>query len=411
MPHGTLIIGASQAGLQIATSLRDLGYEAPITLLGAEALAPYQRPPLSKGYVMGKDTAASLAFRAPAFYADRGIDLITGKTAAVIDRAARRITTQDGAVYPYDHLALTTGARVRRPPIPGLEAQGVRTLRDLADAQAIKDDLASCEDVVVIGGGFIGLEVAAVAAKLGRKVTVLEAQERLMARAIAPEVSAFYASAHRKRGITVELNVRIDKVMAEHGRATGVLLADGRKFPAQLVILGAGVAPNMELAQAAGLACNGGIDVDDCARTADSRIVAAGDCASQPHAFANGAMIRLESVQNAIDQAKAAAAAILGRSEPNDGPPWFWSDQGDLRLQIAGLSGGYDQTVRRGDPESEAFSLFYYRAGKFIAADSVNKPTDHVVSRKLLELGLPLAPEIAADMSVNLKSLLKARAA
>ena len=411
MSHGALIIGGSQAGLQIATSLRDAGYAAPVTLLGAETLAPYQRPPLSKGFIASDDTAASLAFRAPAFYADRKIDLVTGKTAVAVDRVARRVTTRDGAVFHYDHLALATGARVRRPPIPGLEAEGVRTLRDIADAQAIKDDLAGCEEVVVIGGGFIGLELAAVANKLGKKVTVLEAQERLMARAIAPEVSAFYASAHRKRGIAIELNVRIDRVMAEHGRAAGVRLADGRRFAARLVILGAGAAPNMELAQAAGLPCNGGVDVDACAQTADPHIVAAGDCTSQPHAFANGAMIRLESVQNAIDQARAAAASIMGKTEPNDGPPWFWSDQGDLRLQIAGLSGGYDQTVRRGDPESEAFSLFYYRAGKFIAADSVNKPADHVVARKLLELGLPLAPEIAADVSVNLKSLLKARTA
>ena len=411
MTHGTLIIGASQAGLQIATSLRDQGYEERITLLGAEALAPYQRPPLSKGYVMGEDSAASLAFRAPAFYPDRRIDLITGTTAAALDRAARRVTTHDGAVFHYDSLALTTGARVRRPPIPGLEAAGVRALRDLADAQAIKDDLAAVEEVVVIGGGFIGLELAAVAAKLGRKVTVLEAQERLLARAVAPALSAFFAAAHARRGIAIELNVRIDRVISENGRATGVLLADGRRFPARLIILGAGVAPNMELAQAAGLPCNGGIEVDACARTADPHIVAAGDCAMQPHAFANGAMVRLESVQNAIDQGKAAAAAILGRSEPNSGPPWFWSDQGDLRLQIAGLSMGYDQIVQRGDPAGEAFSLFYYRGGQFIAADSVNRATDHVVSRKLLELGLPLPPEMAGDASINLKALLKARAA
>ena len=411
MSHGTLIIGASQAGLQIATSLRDQGYEEKITLVGAESLPPYQRPPLSKGYVKGEETAASLAFRAPAFYGDRRIELITGTTATAIDRAARRVTTQDGAVFHYDHLALTTGARVRRPPIPGLDAHGVRTLRDIADAQAIKDDLATVDEVVVIGGGFIGLELAAVAGKLGRKVTVLEAQERLMARAIAPALSAFFASAHRKRGIVIELNVRIDKVTSEHGRATGVRLADGRNFPARLVILGAGVAPNMELAQAAGLPCNGGIEVDRCARTLDPHIVAAGDCTMQPHAFANGAMIRLESVQNAIDQGKAAAASILGRSQPNNSPPWFWSDQGDLRLQIAGLNMGYDQTVQRGDPESEAFSIFYYRAGNFIAADSVNRPTDHVVARKLLELGLPLPQDMAGDASANLKALLKTRPA
>ena len=409
MSHGTLIIGASQAGLQIATSLRDQGYGDKITMLGTETLAPYQRPPLSKGFVMGEATPASLAFRADAFYADRRIDLHLGTTATAIDRHARTVTTQDGTVFHYDHLALATGARVRRPPIAGLEVQGVRVLRDIADAQAIKDHLALVEDVVVIGGGFIGLELAAVARKLGKGVTVLEAQDRLMARAIAPALSAFYAGAHAKRGIVIELNVRIDRVTTEHGQVTGVLLADGRHFPASLVILGAGVAPNMELAQAAGLPCNGGIEVDNCARTIDPHIVAAGDCTSQPHGFANGAMIRLESVQNAIDQGKAAAASILGRSEPNVAPPWFWSDQGDLRLQIAGLNTGYDQTVLRGDPDSEAFSLFYYRAGKFIAADSINRATDHVIARKLLELGLPLAQGVAADMGVNLKSLLKAR--
>ena len=411
MSPGILIIGASQAGLQIATSLRDQGYEEKITLLGSEGAAPYQRPPLSKGYVMGEETAASLAFRAPAFYADRRIDLVTGKTAIAIDRLAHRVTAQDGAVFAYNQLALATGARVRLPPIAGLDAKGVHTLRDITDAQAIKDDLAAVEEVVVIGGGFIGLELAAVAAKLGKKVSVLEAQDRLMARAIAPEVSAFYAAAHRRRGITLEFNVRIERVLNEHGHAAGVLLADGRRFPARLVIVGAGVAPNLELAQACGLACKGGIEVDACARTADPRIVAAGDCTSQPHTFAHGAMIRLESVQNAIDQGKAAAASLLGRREPNAGPPWFWSDQGDLRLQIAGLSFGYDETVRRGDPASDAFSLFYYRGGKFIAADSVNRPTDHVVSRKLLELGLTLPQQVAADESVNLKSLLKARAA
>ena len=378
-------------------------------MLGAETAPPYQRPPLSKGYITGEETSASLEFRAAAFYSDRRIDPVLGTTATSIDRAARTVSVHDGRRFHYDHLALTTGARVRRPPIPGLDARGIRVLRDIADAQAIKDDLAATDAMVVIGGGFIGLELAAVARKLGKSVTVLEAQDRLMARAVAPAISAFYASAHRQRGVVLELNVRIDKVTAEHGHVTGVQLTDGRHFPARLVILGAGVVPNLELAQAAGLPCSGGIEVDTCGRTIDPHIVAAGDCTSQPHVFAHGAMIRLESVQNAIDQGKAAAAAILGRSEPNNGPPWFWSDQGDLRLQIAGLNMGYDTTVLRGDPDSEAFSLFYYRGGKFIAADSVNRSTDHLVARKLLELGLPLAQDVAADVGFNLKTLLKAR--
>ena len=411
MSHGTVIVGASQAGLQVATSLRDAGYGDPITLIGAEPLAPYQRPPLSKGFVTGKDSESSLFFRAPAFYADQRIELVTSETVVAVDREARRVTTRGGRRFLYDHLALTTGVRARRPPIPGLDAAGVRMLRDLPDSKAITTDLAHCEEVVVIGGGFIGLEIAAVARGMGRKVTVLEALDRLMARAVAPEISAFYAKAHRKRGIALEFGVRIEAIMAEHGQATGVRLADGRRFPAQLIILGAGVAPNMELAEAAGLPCNGGIIVDTCARTEDARIVAAGDCTVQPHAFANGLTVRLESVQNAIDQGKAAAASILGKSQPNDGPPWFWSDQGDLRLQIAGLNFNYDSTVLRGDPESESFSLFYYRGDRFIAADSINRTTDHVVARKMLELGLPLSKGVAADESVTLKSVLKARTA
>jgi 3-phenylpropionate/trans-cinnamate dioxygenase ferredoxin reductase subunit len=400
---GTLIVGASQAGIQLALSLREAGDEEPITLVGAEVHPPYQRPPLSKAFLAGKADLASLAFRTEAFYAEQQIDVMLGEH--VVGLTAGRATTHSGRSLPFDRLALTVGARPRRLAVPGADLEGVCYLRDVDDALRLRGWLGAARDVVVVGGGFIGLEAAAVARSLGKSVTVVEAADRLIPRSVAPIVSEFYRQAHLRRGSDIRLGVSVAALTGEGGRVTGVELSDGTRLPADLVLAGVGIVPRTELAEQLGLECAGGIVVDEFARTSEPGVVAAGDCTVLPHPLAGDGLVRLESVQNAIGQAKVAAATLLGKQEPYTAVPWFWSDQYDLKLQIAGLSRGHDEHVVRGDPATERFSVLYYRNRVLVGVDAVNSTADYLTVRRVLERGGEIAPELARNTEVPLKRL------
>ncbi len=408
-PESVLIVGAGQAGVQTAEALRSGGYAGPITLLGDEPHGPYHRPPLSKAWLAGEMDAAQLVMRAPEMLARKGIELRTGVRVAAIDRAARQLQLADGSTLPYGALVLATGATPRALPLPGGDAPGVLALRGKDDASAIAECMAACleaqQPVVVIGGGFIGLEVAATARKKGLAVTVLEAAPRLLGRVLAPMLSDWYAELHRSHGVQLVLDARIAAIeTAASGEVAGVRLADGTLVPAGLVVVGIGVQANDELAQAAGLTCERGIVVDACGRTSDTRIFAAGDCTARR--LVDGTLLRLESVQNATEQGKSVAAAVLGQERPFTATPWFWSDQYDKKLQMAGLSGGADRWAVRGDLASGSFSIYHYQGDKLLAVDSVNAAKDHLQARKLLDAGASPTAEQAADSAFDLGSML-----
>lgn len=409
MSGGTLIVGASQAGVQLAVSLRTLGDTAPITLVGAEVHPPYQRPPLSKEYLASSAGHESVALRTTAFYVDHEIDLVTGQRVtalALADTGAGVARTRSGRELPFDRLALTVGARPRRLTLPGAELDGVLYLRDLDDATNLRSRLAVASRVVIVGGGFIGLEAAAAARAQGKAVTVVEAAERLIPRAVAPVVSEFYRQAHERRETRVLLSEVVAEFSGECGQVSGVRLADGKELPADLVLVGVGITPRTELAEQLGLDCDGGIVVDAHARTSEPSVVAAGDCTVLPHPLTGEGRIRLESVPNAVAQGSRAAATLLGRLDDIRTVPWFWSNQGDLRLQIAGLAAGFDHHVVRGEPDSEKFSVVYYRDGQLLAVDAVNNPADYLVVRKALTQGVNIPADKAADSSIALKTLL-----
>ncbi len=401
---GMVIVGAGLAGLTVAETLRTEGYEGPITLLGDEPCGPYHRPPLSKGYLLGDTQEAQLVMRAPELMAKKNITLKVGAGVTAIDRAAKQLTLADGSKLAYDCLALCTGSRLRPLPLAGADLNGVFGLRSLADSKAIAAALETAQSVVVIGGGFIGLEVAAAARKKGKAVTVLEAADRLMARVVAPLISQFYFDLHAGNGVEVVLGAMVSELVGRDGHIAAVKTRDGREFAADLLIVGIGILPNAELAQAAGIECDGGIVVDACSRSCDAAIVAAGDCTARR--TEDGGLRRLESVQNAVEQGKSAAFALLGRERAFNAAPWFWSDQYEVKLQMVGLTAGFDQVVTRGDPATRKFSAFYYKAGRLIAIDSLNQPAEHMSGRKLFEKGLSPTPQQAADTGFALNSLL-----
>ncbi|MDQ2084233.1 FAD-dependent oxidoreductase [Xanthobacteraceae bacterium Astr-EGSB] len=404
MSDPIIVVGAAQAGLQLAESLRAESYDGPLLVIGDEHHAPYQRPPLSKAFLLGEMAQDRLVLRGPEALAAKEIDLITGVTVTGIDRNARTVNLSDGRSLTYRALALATGSRARTLPLPGADLAGILVLRTIEDSRRIAESIAKASRVVVVGGGFIGLEIAAAASKAGKPVVVIEALERLLARTSTPIISKFFHELHTSHGVDIRLNTQVTGFVGD-AEVSGVTTADGATHTGDLVVVGVGIIPNAELAQECGIACDRGIIVDDCSRTSDPLIVAAGDCTARR--TADGTLLRLESVQNAIEQAKSGAAALIGKERPFTAAPWFWSDQYDVRLQMAGLTAGYDSTVVRGSVEERKFSLFYFKGEKLLAVDSVNRAPDHTAARRLLDAGRSPTPEQAADEKFSLISLAK----
>jgi 3-phenylpropionate/trans-cinnamate dioxygenase ferredoxin reductase subunit len=394
-----IIIGGGHAGFQAAASLRTEGYEERIFVIGDEPHIPYQRPPLSKGFLLGKQEARHATLRPAAFYDTQRIELLNGRRVVAIDTVSRRIALESGQRIEYDALIFATGTRNRLLAIPGATLDGVFYLRTLDEAGEIRQRLNAANSVAIIGGGFIGLEIAAAARMLGKPVTVIEALPRLMARVVAPVVSEYFRAQHAAQGAEILLNATVAEI-----RRREVVLKDGTLHPADLIAVGIGVVPNLELARDAGLTVGNGIAVDEFLRTGDENVYAIGDCAEYPNPFAQ-TRVRLESVQNAVDQAASAAKAIVGRAGRYESAPWFWTDQYDIKLQMTGLSNGFDQVVTRGDLESRKFSVFYFRDGRLCAVDSINRPVDHLAARKLIAARASLSADQARDESVDLKTL------
>jgi 3-phenylpropionate/trans-cinnamate dioxygenase ferredoxin reductase subunit len=403
MAEHLVIVGGGQAAAQAVQSLRQQSFAGAITLVADEPYPPYQRPPLSKKYLAGELARERLFLRPAAFYAERGVELLTGARAEEIEPAARRVRLADDRVLSYDRLLLATGSRVRRLEVPGATLAGVHHLRTIGDVDGIVASLTPGARAVLVGAGYIGLEVAAVLRQRGLDVTVLEAASRVMPRTVSPEISAIYEGYHRAAGVDIRHGAAVS---ALHGaeRVGTVETADGRSFPCDVVIVGIGIVPNVELAAAAGLPCNDGIVVDEFARTADPCIVAAGDCTNHPLPFL-GRRVRLESVPNAVHQAKVAAAALIGAPMAYSEVPWFWSDQYDLKLQIVGLSAGYDEVVVRGDPATRSFAAFYLAEGRVLAVDAVNAPREFLAAKKLVAERVRASAEKLRDASVDLATL------
>ncbi|HMS22066.1 FAD-dependent oxidoreductase [uncultured Sphingorhabdus sp.] len=406
---GVIIVGGGHGGAQAAIALRQNGYQGPVTIIGREEEPPYERPPLSKEYMAGEKEFERIYIRPRSFWEEKQVDLLLGRSVEAVDPAAKTVKLDDGTERSYESLMWAAGGDPRRLPLPGGDLGGVHCVRNRADADAIMAELASVDQVVVIGGGYIGLEAAAVLTKLGKKVVLLEALPRVLARVAGPELSEFYEAEHRAHGVDLRTGVSIDALEGENGHVTGVRLADGSVIPAQMVIVGIGIIPSVEPLLAAGAIGINGVEVDEYCRTSLPDIYAIGDCAAHANGFADGAMIRLESVQNANDQATVAAKTICGAdAQPYKATPWFWSNQYDLKLQTVGLSTGHDATVLRGDPATRSFSVIYLKGGKVIALDCVNMVKDYVQGRKLVEARATVAAERLADSSVPLKDLLEA---
>ncbi|SFK94415.1 NAD(P)/FAD-dependent oxidoreductase [Methylorubrum salsuginis] len=403
---GILIVGAGQAGFQAAASLREAGFTGSLTLVGEEAQPPYQRPPLSKAYLAGKTDARGLLLRPESFFAEHGI-VHRRARATGIDRAQRRVRLEEGEALAYDHLILATGTRNRALPVPGADRAGVYGLRSLDEADALKGALERAKTIVVIGAGFIGLEFAAVCAARGLSVTVIEAAPRVMARAVSPETSDAFRAFHEAAGVTILFETGVSGIEGAEGRVRSVALADGKSLPADLVLVGIGVVPNQELAAEAGLTVQDGIAVDAFLATSDPAISAIGDCARFPTRFAaglpGGDRVRIESVQNAVDQGRCLAARLTGRPAAYDAVPWFWSDQGPRKLQIAGLGSPDDASVLR--RAGAGFSVFRFRDGRLAAVESVDRPADHMAARRIIAADRSLTPEQAADERFDLKAL------
>lgn len=410
-----VIAGAGHGGVQAAASLRHNGFDGRVVLIGEEPGLPYQRPPLSKAYLQGKMALDTLWLRPQAFYRDNRIEFLGETRIEAVATRERRVTLGNGDVIGYDHLILALGARNRLLPVPGADLDGVLYIRTLAETDALKPRLAAAQRIVVIGAGFIGLEFAAVATAQGKAVTVLEMADRVMSRVVSPPMSRYFADWHERAGTRLLFGARAARILGDNGRAVAVETNDGRSLPADLVIASVGVVPNVEIAQAAGLAVGDGVIVDEQLVSSDPHISAIGDCAlfPSPHvpSLNGGRLMRLESVQNANDQAKAVADRLTGKmtekSSRYAAVPWFWSDQGDRKLQIVGIADGHDATVVRGDPAAGAFSIFCYAGERLIAIESVNRPADHMFGRRSMAEGKLLTPAQAADPAFDLKKFLQ----
>ncbi|MBB2971558.1 FAD-dependent oxidoreductase [Mesorhizobium sp. RMAD-H1] len=403
-----LIVGAGHAGFHLAAALRQAGYSGRVRLIGDEPGLPYQRPPLSKAYLAPDACDEMIEQRPQAFFADNRIELVTPNSVMAIDRVGSAVELAGGQRIGYDHLVLATGARNRQLAVPGADLTGIFYLRTAEDARCLRARLETCRQIVVIGAGFIGLEFAATAAKRGARVTIIEQAERVMARAVSPEMSACFERLHRSWGTEFMFGSGVAEITGRDGAVATVETSDGHSIPADLVLVGIGVVPNAELAAAAGLPTDNGILVDATMATADPHVSAIGDCASHPNPFA-GRSIRLESVQNASDQARLLAARLTGQAcAPYAAVPWFWSDQGPAKLQIAGIAAPGDESVLRGDPDEGAFSVFRFRGGRLTAVESLERPGDHMGGRQMLARNIPITAEEAADPAFDLKVLLKA---
>ncbi len=408
-PNQTVVVvGAGQAGGEIAIELRKLGFAGRVLIVSEEPYIPYKRPPLSKAYLAGTVTQESLYLMPRANLEKAGIEFMGGIRVTRIHRNAKRLALSNGGGHlAYDKLALATGSRARPLNLPGANRSNVFLLRTIADVESIRPHCAAGKRVVVVGGGFIGLEATAILVKRGLKVTVLEGLPRVLARVTVPEISSFFERVHREAGVDLRTGAQVEALEGEPN-VTHVVLGDGTRVETDFIVVGIGIVPNSELAQEAGLAVDNGIIVDEYTRTSDPDIVAAGDCTNHPNDFL-GRRVRLESVQNAMEQGCAAAHTLFGKTEPYRAVPWFWSDQYDLKLQMVGLSAGFDKLVLRGDPARQrSFAAFYLRDGHLIAADTVSRPQDFMLAKKLVASRAPLDPAVLADESVPLKSLLPA---
>ncbi|HZQ40171.1 MAG TPA: FAD-dependent oxidoreductase [Rhizomicrobium sp.] len=399
MTEHIVIIGAGQAGVQAVQSLRAAGFQGRLTMVGDEAYPPYQRPPLSKAYLLGTFARERLFLKGDDFYREARCELLLNTRATAIDRTAKTVTLSDGRVLSYDKLLLTTGTRVRKLDCPGAGLKGIHYLRDIADVDGLQGAFKEGARIAVVGGGYIGLEVAAVGVKRGLDVTVFESANRLMPRTVSKPVSDFFAREHQKAGVKLKVNTQVAGFEGK-GRVETVR-AGGVAHPADLVLVGIGVVPNDELAARAGLACSDGIMVDRNAMTSDPAIFAAGDCTR--HHGREGVEIRLECVQNAIDQAKHAALAMMGNPKIYGEVPWFWSDQYDLKLQIAGLARSTDKIVVRGHPSARKFAVFHLRDGAVAAVEAVNAAPEYLAGKKLIAANARIAPEKLADTSIPMK--------
>ena len=399
-----IIVGAGHGGAQAAVQLRQLGFDGSIAMIGAEPELPYERPPLSKDFLAGEKEFSRMLIRPEAFWLDRKIEMLIGQEVTAVDAEAQVVTTVAGDVFGYGELIWATGGAPRKLSCEGHDLAGIHAIRTRADVEALKTELGDAQRIAIVGGGYIGLEAAAVLAKMGKSVTVLEAMDRVLARVAGPVLSHFYEAEHRAHGVTIRTGVMVSAITGSNGRASGVVLQGGETVPADLVIVGIGIVPAVAPLLAAGAAGGNGVDVDDHCRTSLAHVFAIGDCAAHTNAFAGGAHIRLESVQNANDMATTVARLLTGNPKPYYAVPWFWSNQYDLRLQTMGMSTGYDATVLRGDVAARSFSVIYLKASKVIALDCVNAVKDYVQGKALVEGGVTVDPAVLADTEVPLKA-------
>jgi len=400
---GVVVVGAGHGAGQLVASLRHKNFDGRITLIGDERWYPYQRPPLSKKFLAGELPPERLHFKPESFYADQQIDVRIGSRIVAIDRQARTVTAEDGETFAYEKLVLATGGRPRRLDLAGAELPGVHYLRSIDDVERIRADMTQARRIGIVGAGYIGLEVAAVSAGLGLEVTVVETEDRVMSRVVSPDLSTFYQEVHRAHGVRILLSTGVTAFSGRH-RVDGIHLDPEGHLPVDLVVIGVGIVPNVELAAGCGLDVANGIVVDEHCRTSDPDIYALGDCTNHPNALYDR-RVRLESVHNALEQAKTAAANICGESLAYVQVPWFWSDQYDLKLQIAGLSTGYDEVVVRGQPESHSFAVLYLRDGALICVDAVNSPRDFMQSKALIAAHAKIDRTLLANSEVQLKDM------